>query len=82
MGDERRLWECGKPDRVFHHFHGRSEGGVLHILRVMNLCIIFCINGRVRIQTGLLLMVHGSYPQMAILWNMMQRQSVTVQQVL
>ena len=27
MGDERRLWECGKPDRVFHHFHGRSEGG-------------------------------------------------------
>ena len=26
MGDERRLWECGKPDRVFHHFHGRSEG--------------------------------------------------------
>ena len=54
---------------------------VLHILRVMNLCMIFCINGRVRIQTGLLLMVHGSYPQMAILWNMMQRQSVTVQQV-
>ena len=27
MGGERRLWECGKPDRVFHHFHGRSEGG-------------------------------------------------------
>ena len=27
MGDERRLWECGKPDRVFHHFHGRSQGG-------------------------------------------------------
>ena len=27
MGGERRLWECGKPDRVFHHFHGRSQGG-------------------------------------------------------
>ena len=27
MGGERRLWECGEPDRVFHHFHGRSEGG-------------------------------------------------------
>ncbi len=27
MGGERRLWECGKPVRVFHHFHGRSEGG-------------------------------------------------------
>ena len=26
MGGERRLWECGKPDRVFHHFHGRNEG--------------------------------------------------------
>ena len=26
MGGERRLWECGKPVRVFHHFHGRNEG--------------------------------------------------------
>ena len=27
MGGERRLWECGEPDRVFHHFHGLSQGG-------------------------------------------------------
>jgi hypothetical protein len=25
-GGEWRLWECGKPVRVFHHFHGRNEG--------------------------------------------------------
>ena len=25
-GGEWRLWECGKPVRVFHHFHGRNKG--------------------------------------------------------
>ena len=27
MGVSGGVWECGKPERVFHHFHAPERGG-------------------------------------------------------